>query len=49
MRGTELSGLGGQEDTQRGEKTLHLVQLLTGNRSTCLFLFACMACGVCEW
>jgi len=40
MRGTELSGLGGEEDTQRKKKPLHLVA--TTDRSTChsLSLFA---------
>jgi len=46
MRGTELSGLGGEEDTQRKKKSLSiLLQLQTGALVT-LFLSSLMACGL---
>lgn len=48
MRGTELRGLGGEEDTQR-KKPLHLVQLQTGTGALVSFsLSTHMASGLSE-
>lgn len=48
MRGTELRGLGGEEDTQR-KKPLHLVKLQTGTGAlVSLSLSSHMASGLSE-